>query len=91
MKWEVILRPWNFCVLCNSHHKEVEELLDMSIEKAEDIIKKRRQWISDDIELYPKFSDRHREQLADYDRLVCKFYRSVELRRFQKQGVWITV
>ena len=91
LEWEVRLRPWIFSVLCNSHHKDVHELLDMPIEKAEDVIKKRRQWISDDIELYPKFADRHRKHIANYDRLVCKFYRSIELRRYQKQGVWATV
>jgi hypothetical protein len=87
LKGEVKLRPWNFSVLCNSHHRNVHELLDMPIEIAEHVIKKQRQWLSENIKLYPKFADRHREQLADYDRLVWQFYRSVELIRFQKQGV----
>ena len=89
LEWEVRLRPWNFSVLCNEHHEEVEALLDMGKDIGKHVIaieSVRRQ------ERINEFNSQgNRNALTRWNRIDGIFSRSIRTRIFAEHGVWITV
>jgi hypothetical protein len=89
LEWEVRSRPWNFSVLCNQDHEEVEALLEMGKDIGRYAINAESYRLQEKIKEFNSQSNRSR--LARWNRIDGIFSISMRARIFAEHGVWITV